>query len=69
MAKFEKFDPRKQIRRLTEAAAQIQIDELIRDHKMPSFDQVVAAIDETRREYRLRILAARQKKSDERRKP
>jgi len=69
MAKFEKFDPRKQIRRLTEAAAQIQIDELIRDHKMPSFDQVVAAIDETRHKYRPRILAARQKKSDEGRRP
>ena len=69
MAKFEKFDSRKQIRRLTEAASQIRIEELIRDHKMPSFDQVVAAIDETRREYRLRILAARQKKSDEGRRP
>jgi hypothetical protein len=61
MAKFEKFDSQKQIRGLAEAARQLQIEELTRDHKMPSLDQVVAAIDETRREYRARILAARQK--------
>ena len=59
--KFEKFDSKRQIHELAEAAAEIQIEELIRDGKMPSFDQVVAAIDETRREYRARILAARQK--------
>jgi hypothetical protein len=63
MAKFEKFDPRKQIRGLVEAARKAHIEELIRDAKMPSFDQVVAAIDETRQKYRPRILAARQKES------
>jgi hypothetical protein len=63
MAKFEKFDPQKQIQGLAEAARQIQIEELIRDGKMPSLQQVVAAIDETRREYEARILAARQKDS------
>jgi hypothetical protein len=63
MARFEKFDSRKQIRGLAEAARQIQIEELVRDGKMVSFDQVVAAIDEIRHEYRARILAARQKKS------
>jgi len=63
MAKFEKFDSRKQIRGLAEAARRIQIEELTRDGKMVSLDQVVAAIDETRKEYRPRILAARQKKS------
>lgn len=63
MAKFEKFDPQKQIQGLAEAARQIQIEDLIRDGKMPSLDQLVAAINETRREYRARILAARQKKS------
>jgi len=59
MAKFEKFDAGNQIRGLAEAARQIQIEELIRDGKMPSFDRVVAAFDETRQEYRTRILAAR----------
>jgi hypothetical protein len=63
MAKFEKFDPQKQIRGLAEEARQIQIEELIRDGKMPSFDRVVAGIEITRHEYRARILAARQKKS------
>ncbi len=63
MAKFENFDSRKQIRGLAEAARQILSEELIRDGKMVSLDRVVAAIDETRREYRPRILAARQKKS------
>ena len=63
MAKFTKFDPKAQLLGLVEAAAQIRIEELTRDGKMPSLDQVVAAIDETQREYRPRILAARQKKS------
>jgi hypothetical protein len=63
MAKFEKFDSRKQIRGLAEAAAQIRVEELTRDGRMPSLDQVVAAINETRRAYRPRILAARQKES------
>jgi hypothetical protein len=63
MAKFEKFDSRKQIRGLAEAAAQIQFEELIRDGKMPSLDQVVEAVEETRQKFRPRILAARQKKS------
>ena len=63
MAKFEKFDAGNQIRGLAEAAAQIQIEELTRAGKMPSLDQVVAAIETTRQEYRPRILAARQKKS------
>jgi hypothetical protein len=62
MAKFEKFDAQKHIRGLVEAARLMQIEDLIRDGKMPSLDQVVAAIDETRREYRARILAAREKK-------
>jgi hypothetical protein len=60
--KFEKFDSKKHIRGLAEAAVQIQIEELIRAGKMPSLDQVVAAIETTRQEYRPRILAARQKK-------
>jgi hypothetical protein len=63
MAKFEKFDPKKQIRGLAEAARQIQIEELIRDGKMPSLQQVVAAIDEIGQKYRPLIFAARQKKS------
>jgi hypothetical protein len=49
MARFEKFDSTKQLQGLAEAARQIQIEELIRNGKMPSFDQVVAAIDETRK--------------------
>jgi len=65
MAKFEKFDPREHIRGLAEAARQILAEELIRDGKMPSLDQVVAAIDATRREYRPRVLAARQKTDEE----
>jgi hypothetical protein len=52
MARFEKFDSTKQLQGLAEAARQIQIEQLIRDGKMPSFDQVVAAIDETRQKYR-----------------
>jgi hypothetical protein len=60
---FEKFDPRKQIRGLTEAARQIQIEEITRDEKLPSLDQVVAAIDETRQKYIPLILAVRQEKS------
>lgn len=59
MAKFQKFDPREHIRGLADAARQILAEELIRDGKMPSFDQVVAAIDDTRQNYRTRILAAR----------
>jgi len=65
MAKFPKFVPREHIRGLTEAARQILAEELVRDGKMPSFDQVLAAIDETRHEYRARILAARQKTDEE----
>jgi len=61
MAKFEKFDSREHIRGLVEAARQIQIEELIRAAKMPSPDQVLAAIEETRQKYRPLILAARQK--------
>jgi hypothetical protein len=45
MAKFEKFDPQKQIQGLAEAARQIQIEELIRDGKMPSFDRLAEAIE------------------------
>ena len=60
MAKFEKFDSTKHLQGLAEAARQIQIEELIRDSKMPSFDQVIVA-EEARRKYRPRILAARQK--------
>ena len=63
MAKFEKFDAKNQIRGLAEAARQIQIEELIREGKMPSFDQVAAAIDEVRDVYRPKILAAPQKES------
>ncbi len=69
MAKFEKFDPQKQIHGLAEAARRTLAEELIRNGKMPSLDQVVVAINETRRKYRPLILAARQKESDERRKP
>jgi hypothetical protein len=61
MAKFEKFDPQKQIHGLAEAAKKILAEELIRNGKMSSFDQVVAAIDETRQKYLPQILAARQK--------
>ena len=60
MAKFEKFDSRKHIAGLADAARQIQIEELIRDGKMPSLDRVVEAVEETRQKYRPRILAARQ---------
>jgi len=60
MAKFKKLDS-KHMQGLLEAARVIQIEELIRNGKMPSLDQVVAAIDETRQKYRPRILAARQK--------
>jgi len=60
MAKFEKFDPQKQIRGLAQAAWQILAEELVRDGKMPSLDRVVTAIGETRQKYRPRILAARQ---------
>ena len=63
MAKFEKFNSVKQLQGLAEAARQIQIEELTRAGRMPSFDQVLAAIEATRQEYRPRILAARQKKS------
>jgi molybdopterin biosynthesis enzyme len=64
MAKFEKFDPREHIRGLAEAARQILAEELVSERQMPSFDQVVAAIDETRQKYRTRILAARQMEFD-----
>lgn len=63
MAKFQKFDSREHIRGLAEAARQIQIEELIREGKLPSLDRVVAAIDEVRKVYRPKILAARQKES------
>ena len=62
MAKFEKFDFPKQIRGLAEAARQIQIEELIRDGKMPSLHEIVAVIGEARHEYRPRILAKRRKR-------
>ncbi len=61
MAKFQKFEPKEHIRGLAEAARQILSEELIRGGKMPSLDQVVAAIDEIRQKYRTRFLAARQK--------
>ncbi len=60
MAKFEKFDPQKQIRGLAQAARQVLAEELIRDGRMPSLDQVVVAVEETRQKYRPRILVARQ---------
>jgi hypothetical protein len=66
MTKFEKFDAQNQIRGLAEAARQIQIEELIHDGKMVSFDRVVAAIETTRHEYRSRILAARKREREER---
>ena len=59
MARFEKSDSRTQIRGLAEASLQIQAEELIRAGKMPSRDEVVAAICNTQREYRHRILTAR----------
>lgn len=59
MAKFETFYSRKQIRGLAEASLQIQAEELIRAGKMPSRDEVVAAICDTRCEYHQRILTAR----------
>jgi len=65
MAKFKKLDS-KHMQGLLEAARVIQIEELIRNGKMPSLDQVVAAIDETRNEYRPRILAARKREREER---
>ena len=65
MAKFEKFDSTKHLQGLAEAARQIQIEELIRDGKMPMFDQVVEAVEETRQKYRPRILAARKKTDEE----
>jgi|HubBroStandDraft_6_1064221.scaffolds.fasta_scaffold01232_9 hypothetical protein len=58
--KFEKFDAQKQIRGLAQAARQILAEELVHEQQMPSFDRVVAAIDEIGGEYRPRILAARQ---------
>jgi hypothetical protein len=61
MAKFEKFDSRKQIQGLAEAARQIQIEELIRAGKLPSLDQVASAIDSVRTEYQPKILAPRKK--------
>ena len=61
MAKFKSFDQQEQFRGLVEAARQILAEELIRDGKMPSFDQVVTAIAGTRQKYRPLILAARQK--------
>jgi hypothetical protein len=63
MAKFEEFDPQKQIHGLAEAARKILAEELIRNSKMPSLDQVVVAINETRQKYLPQILAARQNKS------
>jgi hypothetical protein len=63
MAKFEKFDSKTHIAGLAEAARQIQAEELIRDSKMPSLEEVVAAIEETRREYGPRVAGARQKRS------
>jgi len=64
MPKFERCDSRRHIAGLAEAARQIQIDELIRAGKMPSLDQVLLAVEETKKNYRSRILAARQKKSN-----
>ncbi|HVS89744.1 MAG TPA: hypothetical protein VHF01_16175 [Candidatus Acidoferrum sp.] len=61
MAKFQKFDPREHIRGLAEAARQILAEELVREQQMPLFDQVVEAVEETRREYGPRIIAARLK--------
>ena len=61
MAKFEKFDPQKQIHGLAEAARKALVEKLIRNGKMPSLDQVAVAINETRQKYLPQILAARQK--------
>jgi hypothetical protein len=48
MAKFEKFDPEKQIRGLVEAARAIQIEERARESQMVLFDPLVVAVEETR---------------------
>ena len=60
---FKPFNPVKHLSGLTKAARQILAEELIRKQQMPLFDQVVAAIDETRQEYRPRILAARKRRT------
>jgi hypothetical protein len=61
MARFQKLDPREHIRGLADAARQILAEELIRQGKMPTFDQVVEAVEETRKKYLPCILAARKK--------
>ena len=65
MAKFKKFDPREHIRGLAEAARQILAEELIRERQMPLLDQVAIVVEETRRKYGPRILAARKKTDEE----
>jgi hypothetical protein len=45
MPKFEKFDSKKHIAGLADAAMKSQAEELIREGRMPSLDQVVAAIE------------------------
>ena len=59
MAKFEKFDSRKHIVGLAEAALQIQAEELIRAGKMPSLQELMAAIESVRAEYAPKIMEAR----------
>jgi hypothetical protein len=63
MAEFERLNSKKHLEGLAEAARKVLAEELVREGRMPSFDQVAGAIDETRQKYRPLILAARQKKS------
>jgi hypothetical protein len=65
MAKFQKFDSREHIRGLAEAARKSVAEKLIRENRMPSLSEVIVAVEETKKKYRPRILAARKKNSAE----
>jgi len=60
MAKFKKFDWREHIHGLAEAALKVRAQELIREGKMPSLEQLRSVVAETRRKFRRRITEARQ---------
>jgi hypothetical protein len=62
MAKFEKFDSKKQIAGLGEAALQIQAEELIRGGMMPDLGTVLRVVAKTREKYVPLVEAARRKR-------
>lgn len=53
------------MKKIKPSALEAEAQHLIREGKMPSLEELVAAISETREKYRERILAARKNEDGE----